>query len=209
VDNYELISYLKRRGYITSNTVEEAIKSIPRDEFLPLKMRAHAYEDRPLSIGDGQTISAPHMVALMTEALKLKSNHMVLEVGTGSGYHAAVVAHVVSSGHVYTIERIPGLANKARKVLERLKINNVTVLVSDGSLGLINHAPYDRIYATCATPSIPQPLIEQLAPSGKMLLPVGSTYCNLVLLEKEDEINQTNLGGCAFVPMIGREGHHE
>jgi protein-L-isoaspartate(D-aspartate) O-methyltransferase len=208
VDKETLIKHLKRNGYLTSDIVEEAIRNVPREDFIPHSLKKHAYEDRPLSIGSGQTISAPHMVALMTETLELVPNHCVLEIGTGSGYHAAVVAQLVPQGHVYTIERIPPLANQARKVIEKLNIENISVVISDGSLGHLKNAPYDRIYATCATPSIPQSLIHQLGSPGKMLIPVGGTYCNLILLEKNQRIKRTNLIHCAFVPMIGSEGHH-
>jgi len=184
------------------------MKSVPREEFVPPKMRPYAYEDRPLSIGNGQTISAPHMVAMMVESLEFHNEHKVLEIGTGSGYHAAIVSHLVAKGHVYTVERIPTLAEQARIVLEKLGINNVTVAVSDGSVGFTDYSPYDRLYATCATPSIPQPFFKQLGPYGKMLIPVGDTYCNLMLFEKNRKIKSTNLGACAFVPMIRKEGHN-
>lgn len=209
VDKEALIQQLKRSGYLKSDAVMNALRTVPREVFVSPAMKSHAYEDRPLSIGSGQTISAPHMVAMMTEALDLHPFHTVLEIGTGTGYHAAVVATVVSKGHVYTVERIPQLAEKARQNFHSLGLENITVVVADGSVGLPGHAPYDRIYATCSTPTVPQPLLDQLAGHGKMLVPVGSTYSNLLLIEKNEQIRRTNLGGCAFVPMIGMEGHHE
>jgi len=209
VDKEQLLRHLQCSGYLKSESVAAAMRSVPREVFVPDYLKPHAYEDRPLSIGSGQTISAPHMVAIMLEALDLHPRQRVLEVGTGTGYHAAVVATVVSPGPVYTVERIPELAEKARRNLQQLGLDNVTVVVSDGSVGLPEHAPYHRIYATCSTPTVPQPLIDQMAPRGKMLIPVGSTYSNLVLIEKNESIRRTNLGGCAFVPMIGTGGHRE
>jgi len=208
VNKESLIYHLKCKGYISSKEVEQAIKSVPREKFVPPKMVEYSYEDRPLSIGNGQTISAPHMVAIMAEALELKNDHKVLEIGTGSGYHAAVISHIVTKGHVYTVERIHALAEQARIMLEKLDISNVTVVESDGSFGLLEFSPYDRLYATCATPSIPQPFFNQLGKYGKMLIPVGNTHCNLMLFEKNDKIKSANLGACAFVPMIRKKGHN-
>lgn len=208
MDKETLIERLRSNGYLQSEKVVEAMRDIPREQFVPEAQRRRAYADVPLSIGHGQTISAPHMVAMMTEALQLEPDHLVLEIGTGQGYHAAVVAHVVEEGHVYSVERVPELADKARQHFKRLAIDNVTVIVGDGSQGLPEHAPYDRIYATCAAPSVPAALTKQLAHGGKLLLPLGWRMCRLVLIEKNGDVRRTDLIGCAFVPMVSNGGGH-
>jgi len=206
VDKETLIDRLQRNGYLRSDRVIEAMRAIPREQFVPEEQQHRAYTDVPLSLGHGQTISAPHMVAIMTEALQLKPDSRVLEVGTGEGYHAAVVAHVAREGHVYSIERIPELADKARENLAAVGIDNVSVVVGDGSRGLPEHAPYDRIYATCAAPHVPEALTMQLARGGRLLLPVGRRMCRLVLIEKNEPMHRSDLGGCAFVPMVSNGG---
>lgn len=204
----KLISNLKKHNYIKSKNVEKAFLEIPREEFIPDHLKKCAYSDTPLQIGMGQTISAPHMVAIMCEALDLKEGQKILEVGAGSGYHAAVASKLVGkSGHVYTIERISSLAENAKNNLEKTKIKNVTIEEGDGSEGLPKYGPYDRIYVTCAAPNVPEPLIEQLKEGGKMLVPVGKMFCKLELIEKKDgEIISKDLGGCAFVPLVGKHG---
>jgi protein-L-isoaspartate(D-aspartate) O-methyltransferase len=149
------------------------------------------------------------MVAIMCESLDIKDDQKILEIGTGSGYHAAIVASIVGeTGHVYTIERFESLAKKATENLKKIGITNVIVEVGDGSCGLPSYQPYDRIYATCAAPKIPQPLIDQLQDSGKLLVPIGDKYCELILLEKEKGKTVVHrLGGCVFVPLIGKYGH--
>lgn len=194
---------------IVSIDVKDAFLSTPREMFLPNHLKKFAYVDTPLEIGNGQTISAPHMVAIMCEELDLKEEQKILEIGAGSGYHAGVVANIIGKkGHVYTIERFSDLAEKAEQNLQNAKIKNVTVEIGDGSEGLLKHAPYDRIYVTCGAPDIPPPLIDQLKDPGKLLIPVGDTICTLILLEKKDnKTSTTNLGGCAFVPLVGKHGH--
>lgn len=204
-----LVEKLKKEGRITSSEVEKAFLDVPRENFIPIHQKSKAYIDTPLEIGSGQTISAPHMVAIMAEAADLKQGHKVLEIGGGSGYHAAIIAKIVGDkGHVYTVERIESLAKKAKENIKRTGIENVTVEVGDGSLGLERFAPYDRVYVTCASPGIPDPLLEQLKNNGKLLIPVGSRLCQLKLLKKKSdgEIESNNLGGCAFVPLIGKHG---
>jgi protein-L-isoaspartate(D-aspartate) O-methyltransferase len=149
------------------------------------------------------------MIAIMCEELDLKKDQKILEIGTGSGYHAAIVAKIIEpNGHVYTIERHRNLSEKAKQNLKNTNIKNLIVETGDGSEGLAKYAPYDRIYVTCAAPNIPQPLIEQLKDPGKMLIPVGGTICTLYLLEKNNgKIKKENHGGCAFVPLIGKYGH--
>ncbi len=205
----KLVNMLKKEGRIKTKEVEQAFLEIPREEFIPNIIKKHAYVDTPLEIGKGQTISAPHMVAIMCEALDIKKDQKILEIGAGSGYHAAVVSKLVGdNGHVYTIERFPELAENAKKNLEKTKIKNVKVINGDGSIGLSEYAPYDRIYVTCAAPKIPPPLLEQLKDTGKLLIPVGQMICTLNLVEKKDDkIIIKDLGGCAFVPLVGKHGH--
>lgn len=206
-----LIASLQRRGYITDHRVEEAMRRVPREEFIPSDMWDEAYVDSPLPIGDGQTISAPHMVAIMAEQLDLKPGQKVLEIGAGSGYHAAVCAELVApDGHIYTIERISSLASFAEENLKRTGYSKlVTVIFGDGTKGLPEHAPYDRIFVAAAAPDVPAPLSEQLADGGKMLVPVGGRfYQDLVRIERDGKkFKKENLGGCVFVPLIGEFGY--
>ena len=203
-----LVDSLKRRRYISSSSVENAFLNVPREQFIPQNLQRRAYDDTPLSIGNGQTISAPHMVAIMCEALDIKKGQKILEIGAGSGYHAAIVSKLVGeTGHVYSVERIECLAEQAKNNLESIGIKNVTVAHGDGSEGLPNNSPYDRIYVTCASPRAPEPLLEQLKDAGKLLIPIGNRICRLELIEKKGEqIQSTDLGGCAFVPLVGKHG---
>lgn len=189
-----LVDELRLEGYIRSEKVYKAMLRVPRELFVPPDYRDLAYDDRPLPIGHGQTISAPSIVAYMTELLDLDVGMKVLEVGTGSGYQAAVLAEIVAPsyvekqywGHVYSIERIEALADLARRNLEKAGYNNsVSVIVGDGSKGYVEEAPYDRIIVTAAAPKIPEPLIEQLKPGGKLVIPVGGVWDQtLYLVEK-------------------------
>lgn len=210
MEKEKLIQRLIKEGYLKSKEVIEAMRSIPREIFIPEKLKRHAYDDVPLEIGHGQTISAPHMVAIMLEALELRKDSKVLEIGTGTGYHAALAAKIARQGMIYTIERIEELAEKARENFKKLGIKNVKVFVGDGSAGLAEYSPYSHIYATCSAPHIPDVLVQQLDKNGKLLIPVGRIYGDLWLVEKKnDKIRKKNLGGCAFVPMIGKEGYNE
>jgi protein-L-isoaspartate(D-aspartate) O-methyltransferase len=204
-----LVRNLCKEGYIKTKPVKQAFLTVPREEFIPDFLKNYSYVDTPLDIGNGQTISAPHMVAIMCEALDIKKGQRILEIGTGSGYHAAIVSQLVrETGRIYTIERFESLAIKAKQNLQTINCSNVIVEVGDGSCGLPLHQPYDRIYVTCAAPSIPQPLIDQLRDPGKLLVPVGDMYCELTLLEKEKQKHTVHhLGGCVFVPLVGRYGH--
>jgi protein-L-isoaspartate(D-aspartate) O-methyltransferase len=197
---------LERR--IKTKEVEKAFLDVKREDFLPENKKKYAYIDTPLEIGNGQTISAPHMVAIMVEGLDIKKGQKILEIGAGSGYHAAIVSRLIGdSGHVYSIERYPTLVENAKKNIEKSKIENVTIINGDGSEGLEKYAPYDRIYVTCAAPDIPQPLIDQLKDNGKLMIPVGRMLSQLILIEKnEGKIKRKNLGGCAFVPLVGKYG---
>lgn len=204
-----LVTDLTREGYIKTEPVKQAFLTIPREAFLPDSLKNYAYVDTPLDIGQGQTISAPHMVAIMCESLDIKDDQKVLEIGTGSGYHAAIVSQLVGTiGLVYTIERFESLAKKAKENLKKIGCTNVIVEVGDGSCGLPLYQPYNRIYVTCAAPNLPQPLIDQLQDSGKLLVPVGDKFCELTLLEKKrGKPVIHHLGGCVFVPLIGKYGH--
>jgi len=205
----QLVNTLKKIGRIKTKAVEKAFLETPRELFIPDKIKHYAYLDTPLEIGENQTISAPHMVAIMCEAIDIKEGQKVLEIGAGTGYHAAIISKIVGSkGHVYTVERIETLAKNAKQNLKEAEINNVTVEIGDGSLGLPKYAPYDHIYVTCAAPDVPQLLVDQMKDPGTLLIPIGQRICELVLLEKKDnKITKKNLGGCAFVPLIGKYGH--
>ena len=193
------------------------MRTVPRESFLPDRLRSDTYLDMPLSIGYGQTISAPHMVAIMCEYLKLEVGDKVLEVGAGSGYHAAVIAEIISPkhseklGHVYTVEIIKELADFARSNLEKTSYGkHVTVVHGDGCLGLQEYAPFNKILVTAAAPRIPESLIEQLAYGGILLSPVGEPYFyqKLVQVIKDPKggLKKTELGGVAFVPLRGKYG---
>lgn len=195
---------IEARG-IRDPRVLEAMRKVPRHLFVPLEYRDAAYEDRPLPIGEGQTISQPYIVALMTEALELKGDEKVLEIGTGSGYQAAILAELARE--VYTVELEPSLAQRAAETLRRLGYTNVHVAVRDGFYGWPEEAPFDRIILTCAAPRIPEPLVEQLKDGGKMVLPLGEDHLSqvLVLVEKRgEELIQKEITGVVFVPMRGK-----
>lgn len=210
IPSVNLISHLKHQGYIKSHSVEAAFLQIPREQFVPINQKRYAYDDTPLWIGKGQTISAPHMVAIMCEALDIKPGQKILEIGTGSGYHAAIVSQMVGKlGMVYSIERIDSLAQQAMDNIQSIGISNVVIKAGDGSEGLAEYAPYDRIYLTCAAPKLPQPLVGQVIDSGKILVPEGDMVCTLKLYEKNNgKMIAHNFGGCVFVPLLGKYGHH-
>ncbi len=185
--------------------VLRAISEVERHLLIPDALRDRAYTDTPLPIGEGQTISQPYMVAVMTELLDPQPTDRVLEIGTGSGYQAAVLARLVE--RVYSIEIVPALADRARATLAGRGIENVTVVTGDGYRGLPDEAPFDGIIVTAAPPEIPEALVEQLAPGGKMVVPVGRMMQSLRLLERTpDGVTQEKLFGVRFVPMVkGRE----
>lgn len=207
-----LVKKLYKYSHIKTDRVKQAMEKVPREEFLPEDKKPYAYLDQPLSIGEGQTISAPHMVAIICEELSLKEGMKVLEIGTGFGYNAAVVAEIIGKeGHVYTIERIKTLLDSAKENLKRTGYSGrVTAIYGDGTLGFLEHEPYDCIYVTAAAPDIPQTLKDQLKVGGRLLVPVGdaSFYQELILVEKlsKNDYKTTNLGGVAFVPLIGEYG---
>ena len=180
-----------------------AMRKVPRWEFVPDDMKARAFEDNPLPIGEGQTISQPYIVAYMTEALKLEPDDRVLEVGTGSGYQAAILS--VMAADVYTIEIIDSLAEDAREMLERLGYGNVHVLVGDGYRGWPDEAPFDGIIVTCAPDHVPQPLLDQLAEGGRLVIPLGGQYPQMLkrFTRRGDTFEEENLEPVLFVPMTG------
>lgn len=211
LERRRMVDHLLSSGYIRSKPVIDAMLSVPRHEFIPEGER-YGYVDSPQGIGCDQTISAPHMVGIMLELLELGGGLRVLEVGAGSGYHAACMAHMVRpGGHVYSVEYVRELANLARRNIERTGYAKwVTVLHGDGSEGLKGHAPFSRIIVTCAAPSIPPPLVEQLDKGGIMLVPSGGRWLQdlLIVRKKNDgEITKEDWGGCVFVPLRGRFGH--
>jgi protein-L-isoaspartate(D-aspartate) O-methyltransferase len=193
---------IEARG-VTDPRVLAALRKVPRHELVPENVRSFAYEDRPLPIGHGQTISQPYIVAEMTAQLELSGDERVLEIGTGSGYQAAVLGELAKE--VWSIEIVEPLARRAAEDLERLGYDNVHVRAGDGYAGWPEHAPFDAIIVTAAPEHIPQPLIDQLAVGGRMILPVGGrAYQNLVLVTRDETgVEQRELLGVMFVPMTG------
>ena len=192
---------------VKEQRVLDAMLKVPRHLFVGETQRMNAYEDHPLPIGEGQTISQPYIVALMTEALKLTGSETVLEIGTGSGYQTAILAEL--SARVYSVERIPSLTGQARKVLDSLGYKNVLIKLSDGTMGWDEYAPYDRILVTAGAPSVPEPLIGQLAPGGILVIPVGSNSLQelvRVTKRKDGSIKEDRMGSCVFVRLVGKHG---
>jgi protein-L-isoaspartate(D-aspartate) O-methyltransferase len=198
---------LQDRG-ISDSHVLNAMEKVRREAFVPADERNFAYSDGPLPIGHGQTISQPFIVALMTQALRLSGGERVLEIGTGSGYAAAVLAEIASE--VFTIERIAELAEDAKQALQKEGCANVHVTCNDGTLGWEEHAPYDAIVATAAGPSVPQALKDQLKIGGRLVMPVGSQFCGQRLVRvtrvTQTEYQQEELDWVRFVPLIGEQG---
>jgi protein-L-isoaspartate(D-aspartate) O-methyltransferase len=183
-----------------------AMKKIPRHLFVEEALQNQAYSDHPLPIGEKQTISQPYMVALMTEALLLTGKEKVLEIGTGSGYQTAIVAEL--SEKVFSVERIRPLAIRARKLLYELGYFNVEIKIFDGTFGWMQESPFDAIVVTAGSPEIPQPLIDQLAMGGKLVIPVGDAFVQDLfrVIKTEEGVKKENLGGCRFVKLIGKYG---
>ena len=199
------------RHNLPSSAIVEEMAKVPRELFVPLESRHMAYLDMPLSIGEDQTISQPYMVALMLEALELKGRERVLDVGTGSGYQAAILSGLVPGGRVLSVERLPLLKEKAGELLYRLGYANVTVELAGPTLGAPHHAPFDAIVVGAAAPKIPESLVAQLALGGRMVIPVGTREKQQLL-----QVSQTGeglsirwYGPCRFVPLIGEEGFSE
>lgn len=207
MDNNELVEMLVREGYLRSERVKQAFLKVPRERFVPDRYKELAYVDEPLPIGEGQTISAPHMVAIMTEALDVGNGMNVLEIGTGSGYQAAILSMLNPNGKIVTIERNPYLYRFAKKNLEPYR--NVRVVLGDGTNGYPNESPYDRILVTAGAPKIPKPLVAQLKKDGFMIIPVGDSFSQKLLKVYSDGSYEDLHVPCVFVPLIGEHGWKE
>lgn len=211
-----LVERLVAEGVLRDKKVIDALRKVPREIFVPEEIKDQAYNDTPLPIGYGKTISAPHMVAIMDEVLELEEGLKILEIGAGSGYHAATIAEIIAKqqknrGHVYTIEIVPDLVEQARKNLKKASYAAVvTVILGDGSIGYTEKAPYDRILVTAAAPQVPPTLLEQLKPKGLLVIPVGGQYSfqTLVVARKDvrNMVTFEDRGGVAFVPLLGKYG---
>lgn len=197
-----LVDALSERNDLSERTLA-AMRAVPRHEFVPEGNRQAAYEDTPLLIGEGQTISAPHMVAIMTDLLDLHPDDAVLEIGTGCGYHAAVTAEVAGPETVYSVEYHDRLASEARETLARLGYGDVSVRAGDGKQGWADHAPYDRAYLTCAAPSFPQAVVEQVRSGGVLLGPIADRQQKLVRARRraDGSLDREEHGGVRFVPL--------
>jgi protein-L-isoaspartate(D-aspartate) O-methyltransferase len=231
---HRMVENQLRNRHIRDERVLEAMERIPRHLFVPSSRRWSAYDDGPLAIGHGQTISQPYMVACMTEQLRLGAQSRVLEIGTGSGYQAAVLGELAAQ--VWTVERHPELAHRAKELLLALGYGNVRVIVADGSLGFPPAAPYDAILVTAAAPSVPDALRKQLAPGGRMVIPISRGFVDDCMLierlpglphtsdagssanetgggrgggETTPRFRETSIVGCSFVPLIGQQGFKE
>lgn len=199
---------IRARG-IRDPRVLKAMEKVPRHLFVNEALRDQAYNDNPLPIDGGQTISQPYIVALMTEALELTGNEKILEIGTGSGYQAAILAEL--GDHVFSIDRIASLAGNARRLLESLNYYNIAIRVGDGTLGWKDEGPFDTIMVTAGAPDIPKTLVEQLAVRGRLVVPVGGRHSQVLvkltrLSESVNDIKKEDLGGCRFVDLIGEYG---
>ena len=201
-----MVEDLAQRG-ICGLRVLEAIAGVPRHEFVEEALRERAYDDHPLPIGHGQTISHPSTVALMTEALELVESDRILEVGTGSGYQTAVLARLCAN--VYTIERLAPLAAQARKILDSLGLYNVALRIGDGTIGWNAEAPYDAIIVTAGTPRVPRPLLAQLRAGGRLVVPLGDEVSQTLVRYSVDSagvVEEEEIGDCRFVKLLGKYG---
>ena len=204
----EMVSkQIAARG-ITDPAILNAFRKVPRHLFVSEALMDQAYGDFPLPIGEQQTISQPYIVAEMTQALSPQKDDRVLEIGTGSGYQSAILAFIVY--RVYTLERIHSLLLKARKLFDRLNYHNIVTRYSDGTTGWTEQGPFDGIIVTAGAPDVPQPLVDQLAVKGRMVIPVGNEYAQELLLvtREKHQIKTRSLGGCRFVKLVGEHGWH-
>ncbi len=199
-----LIDIMKDTGFLTDNKVESAIRQVPRHNFVPESMKNKAYENTPILIMEKQTISQPSVVSRMTEWLDLREGQKVLEIGSGSGWQSAILANIVGSGKIFTVERHAKLASFAKKNLEKLGIKNVKIIHGDGNFGLPDESPFDRIMITAACKEIPDALLHQLALDGLLIAPVGEDIQSLILLRKTPEgfAEIKNQKGYVFVPLL-------
>ena len=199
---------IEARG-ITDPSVLEAMRRVPRHMFVSEALMDQAYSDHPLPIGEQQTISQPYIVAHMTQALQMNDEDRVLEIGTGSGYQAAVLAEIAYK--VYTIEKKRNLYIRARRIFDQLKYMNIVTRYSDGTMGWREESPFDAILVTAGAPDIPKTLVDQLAMGGRMVIPVGQSFSQelIKLFRDENGIHQTRLGGCRFVKLVGEHGWGE
>lgn len=204
----DLIIYLKNSKFLTDEKVESALQNIPRHEFVPESELEYAYDNEPLPIMKNQTISQPGVVTRMTEWLDIKNGQNILEIGTGSGWQSAILSYLVGSGTIYSIERHPELVKFAQENLKKLKIDNVHVILGDGTLGYSQASPYDRIIITAACTEIPLPLLDQLSENGLIIAPVGGSSQSLVLLQKTSKgiVEIKNQSKYVFVPLVGKFG---
>lgn len=191
---------------ISDPRVLEVFRKVLRHKFVPPTLQDIAYSDHPLPVGEGQTISQPYMVALMTEKLGLTGDEKVLEIGTGSGYQAAILLELARE--VYSVERYKTLADKAEEILKELGYKNIKIKVGDGTIGWEEHAPYDGIIVTAGAPDIPKSLLSQLNENGRLVIPVGGRFSQVLTLveKKKDRFTTQDICGCVFVPLIGKEG---
>jgi protein-L-isoaspartate(D-aspartate) O-methyltransferase len=197
-----LVSQLQTRENLSPETAA-ALRAVPRHEFVDESRRDSAYEDRPLPIGNGQTISAPHMVAIMTDLLELQPGMRVLEIGTGCGYHAAITAEIVGPEYVYSVEYEPELADQARETLEQMGYGGISIRTGDGREGWPEHAPFDRAYLTCAASEFPSAVADQVRTGGVVLGPIGDHRQTLVRAYKQADgvLDREKHGGVRFVPL--------
>jgi len=198
-----MVDALRSRGTIGRESTERALRAVPRHAFVPGSREGEAYADRPLPIGDGQTISAPHMVGKMVDLLDLEGSERVLEVGTGCGYHAAIAAEIVGPENLFSVEYSAELAESAREVLSEIGYEGVSIRVGDGREGWPEHAPYDAIYLTCAAPTLPDALVEQLRGEGPIVAPIGTRSQTLYRFWRREDgsLDRENHGGVRFVRM--------
>jgi len=201
-----MVEYQIRRRGVSNQRLLAAMEKVPRHRFVPDSESHSAYEDMPIPIGSGQTISQPYMVALMTDLLQLTGEERVLEIGTGSGYQAALLAELAKE--VFSVERFESLAGRARSVLAGLGYENVTIVVGDGTLGYPNRAPYDRVIVTAAAPRIAQPWLDQLKDGGRLVLPLGQRWSQTltVVIKEGGRVRTESHGGCVFVLLVGEHG---
>lgn len=205
-DREAMVEHQLRRRGIHDQRVLEAMRTVPRHEFVRRPDWTSAYADHPVPIAEQQTTSQPYIIAAMLQAAEIKSSDRVLEIGAGSGYQTAVLAELASQ--VFAVDRYPTLVDAAREVLDRLGYHNIALVAGDGSLGLPQAAPFDAIIVSAAAPGVPQTLVGQLAPGGRMVIPVGNADQQVLKLVRNhgDHISETILEGCRFVPLIGQAG---